>query len=88
MLSRFALCTLVPVTERASVTFRPRANYVSQVISDVAGYYGYNEFLAEKLFDMFPVGEVSPITSTPYGILTSPCYRQLSFSRQMKFLGL
>lgn len=57
-----ALCTLVLVTERTLATYRPRANYVSQLISDIAGYYGYNEFLAEKLFNMFPVGEVSPIT--------------------------
>ena len=38
---------------------RPRVDYVSQLISDIASYYGYNEFLAEKLLNMFPVGEVS-----------------------------
>lgn len=81
-----ALCTLVLVIECISSTFRPRVDYVSQLMSDIAGYYGYNEFLAEKLFNMFPVGEVSPFTSTPYGILTSSC-RQSSFLRQMKFLG-
>lgn len=37
---------------------RSRSEYISQLISDIAIYYGYNEFLAEKLFHMFPVGEV------------------------------
>ncbi|KAI0082735.1 NOL1/NOP2/sun family putative RNA met [Panus rudis PR-1116 ss-1] len=36
---------------------RSRAEYVQQLISDIASYYGYNEFLAEKLFEMFPVSE-------------------------------
>ena len=40
------------------MALRPRVDYVSQLISDIASYYGYNEFLAEKLFNMFPVGEV------------------------------
>lgn len=46
------------------MTLRPRADYVSQLVSDIASYYGYNEFLAEKLFNMFPVGEVSRFMST------------------------
>ncbi|PCH38108.1 NOL1/NOP2/sun RNA met [Wolfiporia cocos MD-104 SS10] len=36
---------------------RPRSEYVHQLISDIASYYGYNEFLAEKLFQLFPVAE-------------------------------
>ncbi|KZO97916.1 NOL1/NOP2/sun family RNA met, partial [Calocera viscosa TUFC12733] len=36
---------------------RSRSEYVQQLIKDVANYYGYNEFLAEKLFDLFPVSE-------------------------------
>ncbi|KAG7092350.1 rRNA (cytosine-C5-)-methyltransferase nop2 [Marasmius oreades] len=36
---------------------RSRAEYTSQLISDIASYYGYNEFLAEKLFLLFPVAE-------------------------------
>ncbi|KAH8106713.1 NOL1/NOP2/sun family RNA met [Cristinia sonorae] len=36
---------------------RSRSEYVSQLISDIASYYGYNEFLAEKLFQLFPVSE-------------------------------
>ena len=47
------------------MTLRPRADYVSQLISDIASYYGYNEFLTEKLFNMFPVSEVSLLMSAP-----------------------
>ncbi|KAF7322895.1 SAM-MT-RSMB-NOP domain-containing protein [Mycena chlorophos] len=36
---------------------RSRSEYVEQLISDIASYYGYNEFLAEKLFHLFSVGE-------------------------------
>jgi 25S rRNA (cytosine2870-C5)-methyltransferase len=38
---------------------RSRSEYVEQLILDIANYYGYNEFLAEKLFSLFPVAEVS-----------------------------
>ncbi|KAH9934645.1 NOL1/NOP2/sun family-domain-containing protein [Fomitopsis serialis] len=34
-----------------------RSEYVQQLISDIASYYGYNDFLAEKLFQLFPVAE-------------------------------
>jgi hypothetical protein len=37
---------------------RLRHEYIEQLISDIASYYGYNEFLAEKLFQLFPVAEV------------------------------
>lgn len=36
---------------------RSRSEYVAQLISDIASYYGYNEFLAEKLFHLFSVAE-------------------------------
>ncbi|KAG2367500.1 NOL1/NOP2/sun family RNA met [Suillus spraguei] len=36
---------------------RLRSEYVEQLVSDVASYYGYNDFLAEKLFQLFPVSE-------------------------------
>jgi hypothetical protein len=39
---------------------RSRSEYTEQLISDIANYYGYNEFLAEKLFNLFPVDEVGP----------------------------
>lgn len=32
---------------------RSRSEYVSQLISDIANYYGYTEFLAGKLFELF-----------------------------------
>ena len=37
---------------------RSRTEYIEQLILDIASYYGYNEFLAEKLFQLFPVAEV------------------------------
>lgn len=36
---------------------RARTEYVDQLISDIASYYGYNDFLAEKLYHLFPVAE-------------------------------
>ena len=39
--------------------FRARSEYVDQLVADIASYYGYNDFLAEKLFQLFPVNEVS-----------------------------
>lgn len=38
--------------------FRSRSDYISQLILDIASYYGYNDFLAEKLFHLFSVNEV------------------------------
>jgi len=70
----------------AHMILRPRADYVSQLISDIASYYGYNEFLAEKLFNMFPVGEVAFQVSTLRTTLTI-FYRLLNSSKQMKSLG-
>jgi ribosomal RNA methyltransferase Nop2 len=36
---------------------RNRAEFVEQLILDIASYYGYNDFLAEKLFQLFPAAE-------------------------------
>ncbi|PVG02788.1 NOL1/NOP2/sun family putative RNA met [Serendipita vermifera] len=36
---------------------RSRTEYVSQIISDIAYNYGYNEFLTERLFQLFTVNE-------------------------------
>ncbi|KAI4527500.1 NOL1/NOP2/sun family putative RNA met [Schizophyllum commune Loenen D] len=36
---------------------RSRIEYTEQLIADIASYYGYNEFLATKLFQLFSVPE-------------------------------
>ncbi len=36
---------------------RSRSEYIQQLKADIANYYGYNEFLVEKLFPLFPVSE-------------------------------
>ncbi|KAF9500962.1 NOL1/NOP2/sun family putative RNA met, partial [Pleurotus eryngii] len=36
---------------------RSRSEYIEQLMSDIASYYGYNDFLTEKLFHLFPVAE-------------------------------
>ena len=52
-------CTLV-------CSCRSRAEYIQQLISDIASYYGYNDFLAEKLFQLFPVSEVRGHVASPH----------------------
>ena len=75
---------LILVLNHIPITLRPRADYVSQLISDIASYYGYNEFLAEKLFNMFPVGEVTFIMCIVCNILTLFC-RLSSSSKRMRY---
>jgi ribosomal RNA methyltransferase Nop2 len=36
---------------------RSRSEYTQQLIKDIAIYYGYNEYLAEKLLNLFPIAE-------------------------------
>ncbi|KAJ3102934.1 rRNA (cytosine-C5-)-methyltransferase nop2 [Phlyctochytrium bullatum] len=36
---------------------RSRSEYVAQLLKDLCVYYGYNEYLMEKLFHLFPVSE-------------------------------
>lgn len=38
-------------------TGRSRTEYTDFLIRDIATYYGYSSFMAEKLFHLFPVGE-------------------------------
>ena len=42
---------------RLAAKDRSRAEYVAQLIKDLCSYYGYSEFLAEKLFNLFPPRE-------------------------------
>ena len=51
---------------------RSRSEYVQQLVSDIASYYGYNEFLAEKLFQLFPVSGVRQIAFVICKELTDP----------------
>ncbi|TPX35373.1 hypothetical protein SmJEL517_g02361 [Synchytrium microbalum] len=36
---------------------RSRSEYVSQLLHDLAAYYGYNDYMMDKLFHLFPVTE-------------------------------
>ncbi|RKP38482.1 NOL1/NOP2/sun family-domain-containing protein [Dimargaris cristalligena] len=36
---------------------RSRADYVARLLKDMALYYGYNDYMIEKLFELFPVSE-------------------------------
>lgn len=36
---------------------RSRAEYTAQLLKDICAYYGYSEYLAEKLFNLFPPRE-------------------------------
>ncbi|KAH9981251.1 NOL1/NOP2/sun family-domain-containing protein [Lactifluus volemus] len=36
---------------------RARSEFVEQLVLDIASYYGYNDFLAVKLFQLFPISE-------------------------------
>ncbi|CAO3650019.1 unnamed protein product [Cunninghamella echinulata] len=36
---------------------KSRQDYVNRLLKDITLYYGYSEFLAEKLFNLFPVSE-------------------------------
>lgn len=70
---------------------RSRSEYVEQLLADMADYYGYNEFLTEKLFSLFPVSEVSLPTFHAAGpFLTSvnrPTRRPSSSSKPTRSLG-
>lgn len=44
---------------------RSRSEYMEQLVADIASYYGYNDFLADKLFNLFPVLEVRKAAFRP-----------------------
>lgn len=68
--------------------YRSRSEYVSQIISDIASNYGYNEFLAEKLFHLFTVNEVGSGARDFLVRICSSSLRQSSSSNQTKCHGL
>jgi len=64
--------------------YRSRAEYVSQIISDIASNYGYNAFLAERLFHLFTVNEVGSGARDLLVGIYSHHLRQSSSSKQTK----
>jgi len=54
----------------APLRTRSRIEYIEQLILDIANYYGYNGFLAEKLFQLFPVAEVWALIRHDLQVLT------------------
>lgn len=56
---RSVYLVIICVLDRTdNIMLRSRAEYIQQLVADIANYYGYNEFLAEKLFQLFPISEV------------------------------
>lgn len=86
---RYALVILTIYRSRSSGTaycYRARSEYVQQLVADIANYYGYNDFLAEKLFQLFPVSEVRDISHafiTPLMTLFTP--RPLNSSKPTRY---
>lgn len=54
---RMRMCVRVLNNFRKLNAGRSRSEYTEQLIADIASYYGYNEFLAEKLFSLFSTSE-------------------------------
>ena len=50
--------TIFLVTRVLSCVYRSRSEYLEQLTTDIASYFGYNQFLAEKLLQLFSVAEV------------------------------
>lgn len=65
-----------------------RSEYVDQLLDDMANYYGYNEFLTEKLFNLFPVAEVSCLRcQLEYACLLASLVRPSNSSKPTKYHG-
>ena len=64
---------------------RPRSDFVEQLVSDIASYYGYNDFLTEKLFQLFPIAEASPLDFPTLHTYVDEWTRPSSSSMQTKF---
>ncbi|KZS99064.1 NOL1/NOP2/sun family putative RNA met [Sistotremastrum niveocremeum HHB9708] len=55
--SRMQACVRVLGKFKKLGAGRSRSEYIEQLLADICSYYGYNEFLAEKLFSLFPTKE-------------------------------
>lgn len=51
------IVTVLSNFKKLAVDGRSRSEYVEQLLSDICAYYGYNAFLAEKLFELFTPAE-------------------------------
>ncbi|GAK63283.1 nucleolar RNA m(5)C methyltransferase; Nop2p [Moesziomyces antarcticus] len=51
------IVTVLSNFKKLAVDGRSRSEYVEQLLSDICTYYGYNAFLAEKLFELFTPAE-------------------------------
>lgn len=49
--------TVLSNFKKLAVDGRSRSEYVEQLLADICTYYGYNAFLAEKLFELFTPAE-------------------------------
>ena len=47
-------CCLLQLILRLFYNYRTRQEYLDQLIRDLCAYYSYNEFLMEKLLQLFP----------------------------------
>ncbi|SJX61545.1 probable NOP2-nucleolar protein [Sporisorium reilianum f. sp. reilianum] len=51
------IVTVLSNFKKLAVDGRSRSEYVEQLLADICTYYGYNAFLAEKLFELFTPAE-------------------------------
>ncbi|EST07444.1 Bacterial Fmu (Sun)/eukaryotic nucleolar NOL1/Nop2p [Kalmanozyma brasiliensis GHG001] len=49
--------TVLSNFKKLAIDGRSRSEYVEQLLADICTYYGYNAFLAEKLFELFTPAE-------------------------------
>lgn len=73
---RYVIIVIILLPSVHPIFYSSRSEYVEQLLSDICAYYGYNAFLAEKLFNLFPVQEVSHVQSAS---LEFPMLRMFCF---------
>jgi len=66
---------------------KSRSDVYDQFISDVCEYYGYNQFLAEKLVELFPIEEVGEdVSCAEFQLIGSAAVHRLSLSWTLPIL--